>query len=53
MTELIIKAMNGKNKVAKMVIDCDKTSDKMLIEIYRKILLEIPVRKSNSTTKKG
>ncbi|MBQ3674762.1 MAG: hypothetical protein II923_04125 [Campylobacter sp.] len=48
MTELIVKAMNGKSEIAKMAIDCDKTSEKMLMEVYRKILLQIPVKAKES-----
>lgn len=48
MTELIIKAMNGKSEVAKIAIDYDKPSDKVLMEIYRKILLALPVKAKES-----
>ena len=44
MTNLTIQALKHNNEVGKIVVNCEKVDEAMLMEVYRKILLQIPVK---------
>lgn len=47
MTQLVIKSMLGKNEIGAMMLEYDKMDQKKLIEIYRTILRNFPVKTQN------
>ena len=47
MTQLTIKSISGKNEAVNITIDYDKVYEKKLLEIYRIILRNFPVKTSS------